>query len=462
LTKVVASLLFLCTFAAGKEADSFGKLQIDPSSDASRRLAALYRNTPDPDQRLWILHALALRLGEKGDDVALEALLEASKDKNASLRGQALTALAGFSGLPRDRIRPEWLGRLDAAASTGMKDRDANVHRGALELQRAVREWRRPAPEETTPQPEWQYESGVWPGLVRNLKWLWLLLVPGCFIVWIVLGAPVLDAGCPEGCAAARCWETVKEHRVLLVFSALGWLILTSVLGVTGFDILARSLGWPLYGESWNWLGSYFICGLCVFLPGALVAAGSARKVSMLGQLGLLPAALAAALAAFFLLVPLEILYRLFLRRPRVDAKAVTTAAAVFDTLLWVLETGTLRSCYLAMGVVAAEGLGLAPALGRCREVFDLPGALPARLSLSAYDSRFILLCAAPLLACACGLMARGLPVQWHVSALVVLAGCVLWSWAVLAGVLFAFLQPLEGAHSQRRSLESNQDRCSE
>jgi len=178
--------------------------------------------------------------------------------------------------------------------------------------------------------------------------------------------------------------------------------------------------------------------------------------------LGRLPSAFASACIAFFLLVPMEILYRLFLRRPRVDAKAATTAAAVFDTLLWILETGTLRSCYLAMSVMASEDLGLAPALGRCRELFDLPGALPPRFGLNAYDARFILLCAAPLLSCACGLMARGLPVEWHASALVVLSGCVAWSWAVLAVVLFAFLQPLEGVQYQRRSLESAPNRRSD
>lgn len=452
LSKVLLSLL-LGTAAFGKGPDGFRKLETDPSSDASRRLASLYKKTPDPDQRLWILHALASRLSERGDGVALDALLEASKDKDAGLRNQALAALAGFSTLPKENVRPEWLGRLSAAAAAGLKDRDAGVQRGAGELQRAVRQWRRPEAGERPPQPEWQYESGVWPGLVRKLKWLWLLLVPGCCLLWVFLGAPVLDADCPEGRAAAQCWGAVKRHQVLLALSAMGWIILTGVLGTAGFDILARSLGWPLYGESRNWLLSYLACGLCVFLPGALTAGACAQGGSVLKQLRSLPSALAAASAAFLLLLPLEILYRLFLRRPRVQARPETAAAAAFDTLVWVLETGTLRSCYLAMGVMASEDLGLAPALARSRGLSEAEGReAPARLSLSAYDARFILLFAAPVLACACGLMARGLPVQWHVSALVVLAGCVLWSWAVLAGVLFAFLQPLEGAYSQRRS----------
>ena len=438
---------------AAPEADGFRLLETDPSRQATGKLAQMYRGNRSPFQRVWILRALSLRLRERGDEAAMEPLLLAAKDRDPVLRGPALRGLTGFTSLPKEAVAKKWVSRLEAAVASGAADRNVAVRDGAADLRRALDYWGNPS-SRTTPAPpeEPAAQAPGWPRLGRVLRWLWVLLLPSVVVAWMRLGFPLFDASSAEGRKAWAAWRLLARQPALFALTALLWLFLAVLLASYGFDLLALSLGWPMYKLSGGWLAAYAACAACLFLPGAMIAAGFSRDPSSCPSsacLRVVPRALVAGIGVFAVLWPLEAVYRLLLRRVDRGPVAETSGARAFDSLVWTFEAGSLRSGYLAAGVMACEGQGLLPAFERLKALFPFPrapeGPAGRALGFGAYDPRFILLFAAPMLAFVCALAARGLPVEWRASVPIVLLGCLLWSWTVLAGILFAVLQALEG-----------------
>jgi len=155
-----------------------------------------------------------------------------------------------------------------------------------------------------------------------------------------------------------------------------------------------------------------------------------------------LPGAAALSCVVFGLLGPAELLYRLLLRRaparPHVRARALRRAGPQA-----VLEAGSLRCAYLASAVMAHEGHGLIPALGKAAR---LAQRLPPMMGFSVFDSSFTLYFAAPVLGGLYLIFARALPMDWTAPRFLIVAACAIWAWAVIAIVLFAVVQVMEGA----------------
>lgn len=445
--RLAALLLTLCLAGpAGAQDDALRRLERDPSAQATARLQELYRQTSSRDQRLWIVNSLGLRLKEHRDARALDFLLEVAGSPDPDLRGSALRALAGFSALPDSELRGGRLDRLEAAARGGVEASEAAVSGPARELQRALELWRDPSLREAPAPPQAQAppEASGWLALARGLRWLWIVVLPGVILLWAGLGLPVFDPSSEEGRLARAAWRVLAGQKAFLAFSIFLWACLASILAGYGFEILVAAAGRPLYDPATGWWRAYFAAGLCLFLPGALAAAGfSARPGGPAASACLrsAPWALVQGLILFAAVLPLEVIYRLFLRRPRPREGA---SAGARDVVLWALDAGALRSGYLAAAVAGREKAGLWFAVGRARELSAPPRGIPA-VGMGAFDPRFGVLCAAPLLAFFCALVARGQPVQWEVSLPVVLLGCSLWAWSVLAGTLFALAQALEG-----------------
>lgn len=452
LAALLAAALAPPAFAAGggeasEKPDGFERLRSDPSPRASDRLSSLLRSARDSDQRFWIIHALGARLKEHSDPAALDALLDAAQDKDPKIRGPVLRALSGFTVLAKQDIGEGRLSRISAAAAAGRGDGDPAVRYGADDLTRTLELWKTPGLRTTPAPPPDEPEGGGYRGAaLRTLRWLWVLLLPVIVLAWFLLGLPVLERESEEGRLAQAAWETLRRQRVFLAASGFLWLCLAGMLAGYGFDLLVLVLGSPLGDGSGAWGRFYFSAGVCLYLPGALAAAALAKNPSAsaaASSLRFAPWAMALGAAVILLLWPMEIAYRLFLRRPR-PSRAETAAADAFDTVLWALETGALRSAFMASAVSACEGHGLLPALRRARELFGEEPA-PPRLGLGIFDARFALMCVAPMLAVLCALIARGQPVEWRVGAPIILLGCSLWSWLVLAGVLWAVALAFEG-----------------
>lgn len=436
---VLLALALLPAAAGGaRAADRLGSLSADPSPKASARLAELYRTTKNPDQRLWVIHALGARLKERGELSALETLLTAAVEDVPGLRGPALRALMGFTAVPKRELGDGLLARLDAAARNGHQSPEPAVRYGAEDLQRALRLWKEPESRTTPEPPQEEPERGLGEMLLRVLRWLWVLLMPVVVLAWLWLGLPVFEERGEEGRRARQAWGELAGQPLFLLFTGFVWLCLAAMLAGYGFDLLARALGRPLEPVEDGWLRFYLAAVLCAVLPGALAAAALARdpgRSVAAASLRHLPDALLVWLAVAALW-PFELLYRLLLRRP---------AGPGAGPWRWALAAGSPRAGCLTAAVMAGENLGLLPALARCRELFPEPRRAPG---FTAFDARFAVLCAAPVLAFFCAIIARGQPVEWRVGLPVVLLGCALWSWAVLAGVLWAVLAALGGVEA--------------
>ncbi|MFH1723392.1 MAG: hypothetical protein ABII00_02100 [Elusimicrobiota bacterium] len=454
LTLLSAVVLSAAVHAGpGGDGDALRRLETDPSPAAAERLSELYRGTESPDQRFWVVQALAVRLKEHGDAAALETLLAASEDADPGVRGPALRGLAGFGSLPEKAVRETWLARLDVAARSGARDSAPGVRGGAADLLRALRLWKEPGARKTLPPPD-ASASGLRLHATRALRWLWIVVLPLAALVWIKMGLPVFDGGVEEGRSASAAWKVLRRQRVFLCVTALLWLCLGMILAGYGFDALVWLIGRPLYAGSETWFRAYFAAAFCLFGPGALLAAGLARRpegCAATASLRSLPWVLALCGAVFAALVPVEAVYRLLLRGYARGAGAKSPAKVLF----WILETGSLRSGYLAAAVMARERRGLLPALQRGSALFPAgPEGLAQRgFGFGAFDPRFALLGAAPVLALLCATVAKRLPAHWSVPLPVVILACSLWAWGVLAGILFAVLQTLEGVGAAARYL---------
>ncbi len=458
----LALALLGSSISAAEPADGLHRLQADPSDAASTRLGELYGKTKNTDQRFWIIHTLGARLRGRADAKALEVLLETVKEEDPALRGPALRALAGFTSLKKEEIPGPLLARLNAAAVQGAKHSHPSVRREADDLRRVLKEWSDPKSERT--RPRGPAPSGPWIYLVRPLRWLWVLLIPGMVLVWAGFGLPVFDGDAAEGRRARSAWAVLRRQRLFMSVTAFLWLCLAAMLAGYGFDLMVLLIGTPFYGMPGGWLKVYFAAGFCIFIPGALAAAGLARRPT--GSLAIssgraLPRSLILAAAIFAALAPMELIYRLLLRsRPKDGPKEPGPPRPA--SLAWILDTGAVRTGLLAASVMSCEDVGLMPALDRGRELFGDRAEQRWGLGLSSFDPRFTLLCAAPVLAFICAVVAKGQPVQWSVSLPIVLLACCLWSWCVLAGVLLAVSGTLEGVLAAGRYLEAARGRLPE
>lgn len=447
--------LLVWPVAGGEPVDGLNRLRNDPSAAASARLGELYDRIQDADQRFWIIHALGARLREQADPKALETLFEAAKEENPTLRGPALRALTGFTSLGRKGLPSPLLARLNAAAVQGAKHSHPSVRREADDLHRVLKEWSDPRGKRARPRE--RASVGLWIYLVRPLRWLWVLLIPGMVLIWTGFGLPVFDGDTAEGRRARAAWAVLRRQRLFMSVTAFLWLCLAAMLAGYGFDLMALLLGTPFYGIPGGWLKVYFAAGFCIFIPGALTAAGLASQPA--GSLAVssgraLPRSLILAAAIFAFLAPMELIYRLLLRsRPKDGAKEPGPPRPA--SLAWILDTGAVRTGLLAASVMSCEDVGLMPALDRGRELFGDRAKQRWGLGLASFDPRFALLCAAPVLAFICAVVAKGQPVQWSVSLPIVLLGCCLWSWCVLAGVLLAVSGTLEGVLAAGRYHEA-------
>lgn len=152
----------LACAAASRAADGLGRLQGDPSPEASKRLGRLYKSSESKDQRLWLIQALGARLRERGDAAALEALLSAASEKDPELRGAALRALAGFSALPEPQLRERWLAKLETAATKGLGHGAPAVRGGAQDLRSAIETWRGDSPPPLSAPPSPTKDPRAW------------------------------------------------------------------------------------------------------------------------------------------------------------------------------------------------------------------------------------------------------------------------------------------------------------
>jgi hypothetical protein len=257
-----------------------------------------------------------------------------------------------------------------------------------------------------------------------------------------MLGLPVFQPTGAQGRGADAAWAALSAKRFFFPFAALLWLSLASILSGHGFDLILTLAGRAQERGALEWLAAYLAAGFCVLAPGAVAGALFSGRASRWDVfIRDLPRAALLTLIVFGLLAPAEVFYRLLIRRARKPSGPDRARRhAGFRELL---EGGAFRTAFLASAVMSEEGHGLFPALGRAAR---LAPRLPPTLDLSVYDSRFTLRFAAPVLAGLCLLVLRALPMDWTAPKPWVIAACVLWAWAVLAGVLFAVLQALEGA----------------
>lgn len=426
--------------------DALLALEADPSASASDRLKRLVEKTKSPDQRFWLVRALGVRAREHKDESALEALLDAAKDPDPVVRGEALRSLAAFTVLERSRAEERWLARLGAAAESAGKDHAPAVREGGRDLQRALDVFRDPAARgapdpEAGPRPRWR--------LRRALGLVWVLVLPFSAGLWLLWGRPVFDAAHPAGRRASLAAAELKRRPGLLAACAFLWGGLGTLFVGWGFELLIRTLGEPASaGGSWG--AAYLAAWFCWAAPGAFAAAAAAREPEGGGLAAALEAAPQVALltlAAGLVLGPAELLYKALLRRGRRPSAAPPPWAAL-------CEEGTTWAVARAAAASAEEGVGLVPALTE-----NADPAVP-RLGLVAYDPRFAFLFAAPAVTVVCSLAATSQAAEWTAPRATVLLGCTLWAWSVLAGVLGAVLAALDGLaagarHRRRRGLES-------
>jgi hypothetical protein len=449
----LALILLLATCVSAAEPDGLGELRHDPSPEATSRLVTLYTQATDPNQKFWILHELGARLSEQQDMTALEHLFKAASEKRPELRQAALRALAEFNTLPNSGVDEKLLARLDAAAVQGAQDKHLGVRGGAEDLRRALDIWRDPTVRKSPPPPERSASAGGW--LLAAVRWMWVLLLPGLALLWSFLGFPVFDDETVDGRRAAAAWSYLVDRPLVVLCSAFLWFCLASLLAGYGFDALAIALGRPTYAVSGGWLRAYLAAVMCVFLPAALISAGAVRRPAgdpaASGILAVPKAVVLWGIAV--LLLPIEGVYRLFSR-----GQGVRDDAPLWR---WALEFGVLRAGYWTIAAASRDRIGLGPALIRAREASTL-GHPPAALSLGHFDPRFTLLCSGPVLAFFCAFIARRQPVVWSVGLPVMLLGCAIWAWAVLAGVLTAAAHTLEGVLTAARTIKAGGDEMPE
>lgn len=434
----------------GGAGDTIEKLEIDPSVSASERLKRLMAGTKSPDQRFWLLRSLGVRVKEHQDEVALEALLVASRDPVPLVRGSALRSLSVFEALPREAVQARWVERLDKAVKGAVNDPSPLVREGARDLKRSLDIFRDPSARGTPAPP--QQPSPARMRLARALGVIWLLVLPLSFGLWLASGRAVFDATLPEGRLASRAADELCRRRGLVVLCLVLWFALAFILVGWGFDILVLLLG---HSESTggSWGAAYLGVWFCLIAPGAVTATAVARCPKGGGALAALEAApqvALLALASAFVLAPLELLYRTLWRprRPAVGPKAGGAIVAL-------LEEGFIASSARAAAASAEEGIGLVPAL-----LEPAASVVHRRLGFSAYDPRFAFLIAAPSVTVLCALAAAIRSADWNASRATVLFGCSLWAWCVLAGLLMSILAALEGVtagarHRAERTLES-------
>jgi len=453
-------LAALLLFVGGRSSasDSLEAFRNDPSPQMGQRLSALYEKIESPDQRFWLLQAFSFRLKEFGEELSLETLLDASEDNDPTVRGTALKGLIGFEAISSERLLGAWIARIDLAASRGIESKLPTVRENAVDLKRALDVWKDPSLKKDIPRPApYVYPSrGIWPAFAGILRWLWLAVIPLCALIWIVLGVPVFDAETHEGRLAKTAWRVVSQQRAFLAGVFVLWLLLATLLAGYGFDLLVLVLGKPLYTPAGNWFRAYLAVSFCIFGPGVLLAAAISRNPggsAAVGALRYFPHAIAMTLVVFVFLFPFEVLYRFFLRR--VVARDQTRPADFFEALMWSWEIGSMKSAYLASAIMVRERRGLIPAMVRALTLMRTLEREESKLNLASFDLRFGMLGAAPMLAALCALVARGLPVQWAAPFPIILGGCSVWAWSVLAGVLIAMVQMLRGALLAAKYLKS-------
>lgn len=153
---IAASLSWASAAAVELKDDGLQRLEADPSPSAARRLIRLYRDSKGKDERFWIVRSLENRLLKLSDGSALDALLEASRDPAADVRGHAFRALASFPSLPREALSKARLKDIEAAAGRGRKDSRPPVREAAEALGRSLDAYLRagrpePAPAQAPP-----------------------------------------------------------------------------------------------------------------------------------------------------------------------------------------------------------------------------------------------------------------------------------------------------------------------
>jgi len=445
--RLAALAILALALSRARAEDGFKRLESDLSPHASRTLSQLYFKTKSADQRFWVVQAMGVRLAGGADDTILEGLLAAAEDKEIRVRVLALRALIGFRALPKNKIDPQWLKPLEAAAAKAVKDKQAQVRDQGLQLEVALRVWRRDPELSAKRSSSISGVPGVIDAMLPSFGWLWSLVIPLAVFVWAKLGLPVFDASHEEGRAAQRAWRVLRSRIPYAVLGAWCWLQVAGILANSGFDVLTRFLGGRLYGPSKGMFAALFAAAVCFFIPGGSCAELISNRPSdsdPMGFLRALPKIITAALLAAFVLVPLEAIYRIFIRAGVSSTEGSSNFAR--RSLRWTLETGAFRSCALALAISSEKQEGLIPAWRRTMEIFpEGSPVLHPRLGLGAFDSRFAWLAVSPALGFFCVMSVQREPVEWRASIPVILLGCSAWAWVVLSGVLFSVLQTLEG-----------------
>ncbi|MBI5243305.1 MAG: hypothetical protein HY922_06395 [Elusimicrobia bacterium] len=415
-------------------ADHFDRLKANPSPEATRRLRSLYESSKSRDVRFWIVQALGNRLRENADAGALEVLLSAALDREPEIRGSALRAMAGFAALAKGELHGAALARLDSAVLRGRSDKSPPVRLGAEELGGALRRYRDKGPRapDKGRAPARPLEAR------RALTWAWTATLAAVLAGWALLGLPVFDAAAGGGQLARSAWAALSGERAFIAFLGVLWVCLALTLAGHGFDQLLRIGGRGLGHGSGDWLRAYFAAGFCVVAPGVVACAGlTSGRFRWETFLRDLPRAAALSAAVLAVLGPAELVYRLLLRRAPARSRALRRIGPRA-----ILEAGSVRCACLASAAMSIEGHGLLPALGRAARISR---RFPPRLGFSVFDSRFTLCFAAPVLGGLYLLFARALALDWTAPRPLTVAACALWAWAVLAAVLFAVLQALDG-----------------
>lgn len=455
LVLLVGMFSAAAVFAATGD-DALQRLVTDDSPDAGRKLTRLYHSTTNPDQRFWLVQAMAQRLRDRSDPEALEALLLAAQEVNSGVRGSALRALTVFDSLPREELNKERIEKIETVARLGIASPVGPVREAAIELERTLKIFKDPQSRDTPPPPK-EHEIRGGGFLTRAsgaLRWVWIILFPVLGAFWAWSGAPVFDHKSRQGQRAAAAFLALSNQTLFLGICGFVWVNLAAIIGGYGFYAMAEILGHALYSPPGTWAAFYLSSGFCLLFPASLAAAGLARNPAgslFANSLRSLPWAVLFSLVALIVFVPLEILYRLFLRRPR----GRDSAPDWLNVLLGVLDTGSFRSAHLAAAIAAREDRGLWPALVKVVEF--LPAEARRRdFGLAGFDPRFVLLCGTPAMALLCTLVAKGMPVRWFVGWPIIMLGCGIWAWGVLATVLFALVQTLSAVDAAARVVRAS------